>query len=118
MRARTIASSIYRAIKAYKQKIDAIVESNQKTVKPDSSKPENIKNESTTMAKVNTIEFKVQIASSQTPINSKGTQFNGINDIDTLVVNGVYKYLVGGSSRTLKHWNTARLLNKSFLMPL
>lgn len=92
-----IASSIYRAIKAYKQKIDAIVESNQKTVKPDSSKPENIKNESTTMAKVNTIEFKVQIASSQTPINSKGTQFNGINDIDTLVVNGVYKYLVGGS---------------------
>ncbi|HDP75731.1 MAG TPA: N-acetylmuramoyl-L-alanine amidase [Bacteroidales bacterium] len=92
-----IASSIYRAIKAYKQKVDAIKGSNQITAKPDSLKPENTENELPTITNDNTIEFKVQIASTRTPINNKKTQLNGITKVDTLVVNGVYKYLVGGS---------------------
>lgn len=109
-----IASSIYRAIKAYKQKVDAIVESNQKTAKPESSKPENTKYELPTITNGNTIEFKVQIASSQTPINSKGTQFYGMANVDTLVVNGVYKYLVGGSQSYSEALEYCKVVKQKF----
>lgn len=109
-----IASSIYRAIKTYKQKVDAIVESNQKILKPDSSKSENTKNGLPTIANANTIEFKVQIASSQTPISSKGTRFNGMGKVDTLMVNGVYKYLVGGSQSYPEALEYCKIVKQKF----
>lgn len=105
-----IASSIFRAIKAYKQKVDAIVESNQKTLKADSSKPEKL----TTITNENKIEFKVQIASSKTPINSKGAQFNGIDKVDTLLVNGVYKYLVGSSQSYSEALEYCKVIKQRF----
>lgn len=109
-----IASSIYRAIKTYKQKVDAIVESNQKTLGPDSSKPENTKSGLPTIANANTIEFKVQIASSQTPINSKRARFNDMGKVDTLLVNGIYKYLVGGSQSYPEALEYCKIVKQKF----
>lgn len=109
-----IASSIYRAIKTYKKKVDAIAESNRKAVKPDTLKPENTKNEVLTIANNSTIEFKVQIASSQTPVKRKKAQFFGIDKVDTLLVNGVYKYLVGGSQSYPEALEYCKIVKQKF----
>jgi len=92
-----IASSIFRAIKTYKQKVDAITTANQKTLKPDSIKSEIADKNSEETTKGQKIEFKIQIASSQTPLTNKSAQLKGIDRIDTIKVNGVYKYLVGSA---------------------
>lgn len=113
-----IASSIYRAIKSYKQKVDALAQTNLKQLKNDSIKAENTTKEKPSiiatpiMEPANAIEFKVQIASSQKPLNNINTMIIGVDKVDTIKVNGVYKYLVGGANsysealeycKTIKH---------------
>jgi len=109
-----IASSIYRAVKNYKQKVDAIANAQQAPAKSDSTKTEKTENKTTPPITGNSIEFKVQIASSQIPITNTSPQFKSIEDIDTIKVNGVYKYLTGSSQSYSEALEYCKIVKQKF----
>ncbi len=96
-----IASSIFRTIKRYKTKVDeynlAITKPSIPTEKTDSVNTI-IQTETPKHKESPSIQFKIQIAASQTPISAKNEQLKGFKKVDIINSNGIFKYLVGGTN--------------------
>jgi len=80
-----IASAIYRAFKNYKNMVD---EKSVFTAVIDS----------TNILDTNSVVFKVQIASSRNSVSTASENFKGIEQIEEILVDGIYKYTAGAST--------------------
>jgi len=93
-----IASAIYRAFKNYKSIIEekshfvAKIDSNSINKEPKKIKVEEDVNE------INSISFKVQIASSSNSIPTTSEFFKGFENVEEYQLNNFYKYTVGSTS--------------------
>ncbi len=92
-----IASAIYRAVKAYKSKLDDYSNAILKP-KPEETAPSIKPVTKNTQEPINSkIEFKVQVAASQKPLSGKNNPLNGFDSVHVINTNGIYKYMVGGN---------------------
>lgn len=99
------ASAIYRAFKKYKvdlEAIEAAVEEKPKEV------PNLSIDESTPEETANTVVFKVQLSSSSTPIDITPDAFNGLENVEMIQDEELYKYLYGAAFT----YNSAKELQK------
>ena len=85
-----IASAIYRAFKSYKNSIEAKSSFETKFEVENENVNENLDS--------NIVTFKIQIASSSNSVSTNPEQFKGLENVEELKVNNVYKYTVGSSS--------------------
>lgn len=92
-----MASAIYRAFKEYKQKVEnnSVIEENP--LKTDIIEPNKIDSSKTLLNK-NEIIFTVQILSSDKQIALKPKNFNGIENVQEIEIDGIFKYVVGNEA--------------------
>lgn len=105
-----MASAIYRAFKAYKEKTELKTgkpSSTNTSGSPEEKKPETVPDsvrpepETTGIAynEVKTgIKFQVQILTSSKPLNKKSNEFRGLDKVDEYISGNVYKYMAGCTS--------------------
>ena len=100
-----MATGIFKAFEAYKKEIELVNNSvdggteisgnegggSTGVEKPESATPIEKTDENAATG----IVFKVQIATSSTPIPRKASNFNGLNNVDEYISKGLYKYTVG-----------------------
>jgi len=90
-----IASAIYRAFKDYKKAIEEKSQFARKKDKPvikDEIKTQDIVTDD------NPIHFKVQVASAKKPIELTSDYFKGLEGIEEIKIDTIYKYTIGTSS--------------------
>ncbi len=107
-----IASAIFRAFRDYKNEVELKnneydivinkenkqkknIEKEEKVVKKDEDKNNNVKKNE---KRSNNIEYKVQIKSSTTKVALDASEFKNIENIEEIIIDGVYKYTVGSTS--------------------
>lgn len=110
-----MASAIYRAFKAYKEKTE--LRSARQAAADTEKTPEkegvasNIEKEGNSIvySEIKTgIKFQVQILTSSKPLDKKSAEFKGLDKVDEYLSGNVYKYLAGST----RSFNEAKELQK------
>lgn len=100
-----LALSIYKAFKSYKEWYDDVnrvdeIAGNKESDSKDSIVEKKVDKKDivkeTDINQSNHVVFKIQISSSSKPIPLSDNFFNGLDDVDEIVYNGLYKYTIGG----------------------
>lgn len=93
-----LATTIFNSFSKYKarrDKVDGVVGTTTIIESP----KETVKAENSTKSEGSTINFRVQIATSQNKLETKSYNFKGMNDVDMYISGKFYKYIVGNYSK-------------------
>lgn len=89
-----IASAIYRAFKSYKK----VIEDKSNFVTQIEETPIRDNREIIEKKDTGDITFKIQIASSSSSVSTSPDYFKGLNNVEELKIDNIYKYTIGSSS--------------------
>ena len=89
-----MASAVYRAFKSYKEEVEGVDLSTRQTKVKPTEKP--VLEEEKPRAE--DIQFKIQLLSSSKKLENTHPDFKGINEVEAIKVDELYKYTVGSFS--------------------
>lgn len=100
-----MASAIYRAFRDYKDSYEGNIPENKDTENATEEKTDTISNEieeskiiEKETAKNDSIYFKVQILTSKEKIELTSDNFNGLSNVEEILVDDIHKYFVGNTT--------------------